>query len=105
MEQIEKNAYLNILFSFYGNLLTDKQRSYFEMYYFEDLSLQEIADELNVSRNAVHDQLKNVEKHLLEFESKLNLYKQYQKRQEIIKKIEETKDLTYLEELRKLDEL
>ncbi|VEU82646.1 YlxM family DNA-binding protein [Acholeplasma hippikon] len=104
MEQIDKNEYLNELFSYYGSLLTDKQQEYFVSYYQYDLSLFEIADEKGVSRNAVHDQLKIAEKHLYEFEEKLNLVKLSTRRKELLDKFEATKDLKYITELRKLDE-
>lgn len=58
MESFEKKAWYNQLFDLYGDLLTDKQQSYFKLYYFEDYSLQEIAEVFEVSRNAVFDQLK-----------------------------------------------
>lgn len=104
MEHLEKTEYLNWLYSYYQDLLTEKQRTYFTMYYHEDNSLFEIADSLGVSRNAVYDQIKMVEKHLLEFESKLHLYELATKRKELLTKFEETKDLHYIDELRKLDE-
>ena len=58
------------LYDIYHNLLTDKQRMYFEDYYYADLSLSEIADNYNVSRNAVHDQLKRIVGELEEYENK-----------------------------------
>ena len=48
------------LYDLYYNLLTDKQRDYFEEYYFSDLSISEIAINFDISRNGVHDQLKRV---------------------------------------------
>ena len=72
---MDKKLYLINLYDYYGSLLTDKQQSYFENYYFNDYSLAEIAENDNVSRNAVHGQLKIVEEKLDEYESKLNLYK------------------------------
>ncbi len=72
---IEKALHLNELYDFYSVLLTDKQCEYFELYYQENLSLQEISEEKNVSRNAVHRQLKNVEKLLNDYEEKLKLHK------------------------------
>ena len=56
------------LYDYYGVLLTEKQQQYFENYYFDDLSLGEIAENDNVSRNAVHGQLKNVEERLQFYE-------------------------------------
>lgn len=104
MEQLDKIEYLNELFSFYGKLLTEKQQDYFISYYHLDLSLFEIADEKGVSRNAIHDQLKITEKHLIEFENKLGLVKLAKTRKELLDKLENTKDLKYIDELRKLDE-
>src|SRR5690554_5934105 len=104
MENLEKIEYLNILYSYYGELLTDKQKEYYTNYYHQDLSLQEISEIFNVSRNAVHTQLKNVEKHLYHFEDKLKLVELNEKRKSIIEKLEKSKDFKYLDELRKLDE-
>lgn len=104
MEQIDKIEYLNKLFSFYSSLLTDKQQDYFMSYYHLDLSLFEIAEEKGVSRNAVHDQIKIAEKHLIEFEEKLNLLSLSEKRKDLLDKFEQTKDEKYILELRKLDE-
>ena len=55
---MDKKLYLVNLYDYYGVLLTEKQQQYFENYYFDDLSLGEIAENDNVSRNAVHGQLK-----------------------------------------------
>jgi len=104
MENLEKTEHLNTLFSFYGKLLTDKQIAYYTNYYHLDLSLQEIATLFNVSRNAVHSQLKSVENILLNFEDKLKLVETNQKRIKILDLMEATKDLKYIEDLRKLDE-
>lgn len=61
------------LYDIYSNLLTEKQRNYFEDYYFSDLSISEIAESYNISRNAIHDQLKRVVNTLNDYESKLKL--------------------------------
>ena len=55
---IEKKTYYSNLYSFYGNLLTEKQQEIFIAYYEEDYSLSEIAESFEISRNAVHDTLK-----------------------------------------------
>ena len=57
----------------YCDLLTDKQQDYLTLYYEEDLSLAEIAEDLNVSRNAVYDNLKRAVASLEDYESKLHL--------------------------------
>ena len=71
---MDKKLYLVNLYDYYGVLLTEKQKQYFENYYFDDLSLGEIAENDNVSRNAVHGQLKNVEERLQFYEKSLHLY-------------------------------
>ena len=104
MEILEKKEYLNELFTLYHELLTEKQKEYFKLYYFEDYSLQEISDECNVSRNAIFDQLKHVESNLIEYESKLWLNEARIKRLEYLDKFDKTKDNKYIEKLRKMDE-
>ncbi len=61
------------LYDIYNSLLTDKQREYFEDYYYSDLSISEIAEEYEISRNGVHDQLKRVVNTLYKYESLLKL--------------------------------
>ena len=75
----QKREELIALYDLYGNLLTDKQRSYFEDYYFMDLSITEIAENYGISRNGVFDQLKRVNKLLEEYEEKLDLLAKYNK--------------------------
>ncbi|MFA5603986.1 MAG: hypothetical protein WDA12_03990 [Bacilli bacterium] len=66
--------YLSDLYDYYGVLLTEKQQLYFEDYYFNNFSLAEISDNYEVSRNAIHKQLRDVELKLKVFEDKLKLY-------------------------------
>lgn len=65
------------LYEIYKNLLTDKQRDYFENYYYEDLSLSEIAENFEVSKTIVSKTLKQVESKLTELEETLRLNKLY----------------------------
>ncbi|PKK99393.1 MAG: hypothetical protein CVV57_02410 [Tenericutes bacterium HGW-Tenericutes-2] len=104
MEALDKKEQLNQLFDLYKSLLTEKQCLYFELYYREDYSLQEISEIYTVSRNAVFDQLKKVEDYLFSYEEKLSLLALQLKRKELIDKAIETKDFKLLEALRKLDE-
>lgn len=78
-ENIDKKAYYAILFEYYKELLTDKQIETFICYYNEDYSLAEIAEEFNISRNAVWDALKKVVSLLEYYEEKLRLYEKDQK--------------------------
>lgn len=70
---MEDIIYYNELYDLYGELLTEKQKEYFENYYFNNLSLSEMAENYDVSRNAIHKQLKIVIEKLEDFENKLHL--------------------------------
>ena len=76
MEKDKRNELIN-LYDIYNSLLTDKQRLYFEEYYYNDLSLSEISENYDISRNAVFDQLNKVEKLLISYEEKLHLKEKY----------------------------
>lgn len=76
------------LFDYYGELFTEKQKEYFTDYYFNNLTLQEIAINNNVSKNAVHKNLKDILKKLDYYESKLNLYSNRKKIEDIIKNVD-----------------
>lgn len=104
METLEKKEQLNELFDLYQALLTDKQIEYFKFYYQEDYSLQEIAELLHVSRNAIFDQLKKVEQHLFSYEEKLKLLEKKQKRLDIMDQLTSEHNKQLIDELRKLDE-
>ena len=77
------------LFDYYGELFTDKQKEYFTDYYFNNLTLQEIGENNNISRNAVHKILKDMLKKLDYYEEKLNLYSNKKKIELIIKDIDQ----------------
>ena len=102
MTKLEEKIVLMELYDLYQNLLTEKQRQYFEAAYYDDSSMSEIADEYEVSRNAVHDQLKktisklqDIEKavHLREHNSKINslfeVLKNLESKEQMIEMIEE----------------
>ena len=86
---MDKEIYLSSLYDYYGDLLTDKQKEYFEDYYFSNYSLQEIAENYKVSRNAVHKQLKEIENKLIDYEDKLNLLKKAEEIREIISDLDD----------------
>ena len=71
---MEEVLYFNELYDLYSGLLTDKQREYFEDYYFNNLTLQEISENNLVSRNAVFKQIKEAEQKLHFYEEKLRIY-------------------------------
>ena len=88
---MEKNVKVSILLQTYGNLLTENQVSVLNDYYNDDLSLSEIAENNNITRQAVRDNIKKGEQKLFEFEEKLGVMKktmiQEQKISEILSKI------------------
>ncbi|KRL00728.1 putative DNA-binding protein [Liquorilactobacillus capillatus] len=75
---IEKTNRINALFEFYEPLLTKKQVVYIALYYRDDYSLGEIAENYNVSRQAVYDNIKRTEKILESYEARLQLFKKFQ---------------------------
>jgi predicted DNA-binding protein YlxM (UPF0122 family) len=73
----EKNFIFSILYDYYSNLLKDSQANIIDLYYNQDYSLSEIAEEMNISRQGVHDSLKRAEKSLIEYEDKIKLHYKY----------------------------
>src|SRR5699024_2417648 len=108
---LAKTTRLNMLYDFYGVLLTEKQQRAMELYYREDLSLDEIANKTNVSRQTVYDTIKRTEQLLETYEEKLSLYKKFTRRRELLEQVKMNvavdgagqivQDL--IEEIRKLD--
>ena len=96
---MEKLIYLNNLYDLYGVLLTEKQQTYFEEYYFNNLSYGEISEKYNISRNACFKQLKIIEDKLFDYEEKLKLYYKKEKINAIIKLIDDKKIKEELENL------
>ncbi len=89
MNKIEDTIRLNSLYDYYKELLTEKQRDYFEAFYFENMSLSEIAENYSVSRNAVYSQLNLTVDSINKYEMKLHLYENDLKREEKYKKLKE----------------
>ncbi|KAF1301272.1 MULTISPECIES: putative DNA-binding protein [Enterococcus] len=87
--EIEKTNRMNALFEFYSTLLTEKQMNYMELYYADDFSLGEIAEEYGVSRQAVYDNIKRTEKILEDYEKKLHLFSDYIVRGEVLDQLTE----------------
>lgn len=77
IELLEKVAWINLLNDFYGQLLTQRQQDFMELYYGQNLSLGEIAAEFKVTRQAVHDTLKRAGQLLSEYEAKLGLVEKF----------------------------
>ena len=81
---MEEFIYYNNLYDCYNLLLTEKQRKYFEEYYFNNLSLSEIAGIYNISRNACYKQIQITIEKLKDYEEKLGLYQKNKKIEELI---------------------
>lgn len=76
---MDELVYYNNLYDIYKNLLTEKQQEYFEEYFFNNLSLSEMAENYNVSRNAISKQLSVIKEKLDDYEKKLGLYNKNKK--------------------------
>ena len=86
---MEERNYLIILYDFYFELLSDKQREYFEDYYFNNLSLGEMSENIGVSRNAIHKTIKTIQDKLYFYEEKLKLYKKREELYNIIRNVDD----------------
>ena len=76
-EQMEKFVEPALLYDFYGELLTSKQRQVYESVVLEDYSLSEVAQELGISRQGVHDMIRRCNKILEDYEGKLHLVEKF----------------------------
>ena len=72
-----KDLRISFLLDFYGDMLTDTQREVVDAYYNEDLSLAEIAQDRDITRQGVRDSIKRAEAQLLEMEERLGLAKRF----------------------------
>lgn len=96
IKNMEKKVEVSILCQIYGKLLTEKQYEFIDDYYNNDLSLSEIAENNNITRQAVRDVIKKGESKLFEFEEKLLIMKKMQKQEKQIQSI--------IEELNKIND-
>lgn len=86
---MDKNIQIGLLYEFYGNLLTEKQAYVINSYYNDDLSLSEIADELEITRQGVRKHLIEAEKLLNNYEEKLGLMNKFLENRNELKHIYE----------------
>lgn len=100
---MDKNIHISMLLEMYGKLLTNKQADVLDLYYNQNLSLSEIAEELNITRQGVRKSLVDGENRLFDIEEKLCFLKEKLDRNELLTKIiEETSDNKIKEQLLKL---
>lgn len=86
MEKIFEQA---LLYDFYGELLNDHQKSIYEEYVLDNLSLSEIAEERGISRQGVHDLIKRADRTLNEYENKLQLIRKFMNIKDKVNQINE----------------
>ena len=87
---MEKIYAQSLLYDFYGELLTEHQRRVYEEVVFDDLSLGEVAEELGISRQGVHDMVRRTEKALRKYEEKLGLVRKFISLKRKVNEIKET---------------
>lgn len=80
---LERTMRMNYLYDFYQSLLTEKQQKYIELYYLEDFQFSEIAEEMNVTRQAVYDNLKRSRDLIEQYEEALGMFKNFNMRLEL----------------------
>ncbi len=91
---MEKIIERNMLYDFYGELLTEHQKQIYEDSAYGDLSLSEIADAYDISRQGVHDLLKRCDRQLLEYEEKLHLIERFNKLKSLTEQIKTVADVS-----------
>lgn len=90
---MKNQAYrMSMLFDFYGDLLTDRQKEFFDLYYNEDLSLAEIAENYGISRQGVRDVIVRAEAAMTEVEDKTHIIRRYFQTQQQIQAIDQAAD-------------
>lgn len=86
--KIDDITQASLLYDFYGQLLSKRQNEVMKLYHEENLSLSEIASEFGISRQGVHDALKNAEKSLDGYEKKLGLVAKFERSGEAVRQID-----------------
>ena len=113
-EHMDKNVEMCLLFSFYRNMLTDRQAECVDLYYNEDLSLSEISEHLGITRQGVRDNIKRAEHSLMDVEGRLGLVQRFLRIKEklshiddLIREIEQSPNIRYLSDdiKRKINEI
>lgn len=86
---VKNQAYrMAMLFDFYGDMLTERQREFYDLYYNEDLSLSEIAENYGISRQGVRDVIVRAETTLTELEDKTGIIRRFHVMQDQLKNVQ-----------------
>ncbi len=99
---MEKFVEKTLLYDFYGELLTKKQQDIYESVVLEDYSLSEVAEDMGISRQGVHDMIKRCNKALEEYENKLHLVEKFIHIRQNVQKIQELAELYQAQEIEKI---
>lgn len=99
---MEKFVEKTLLYDFYGELLTEKQRQIYESVVLEDYSLSEVAEEMGISRQGVHDMIKRCNKALEDYEDKLHLVEKFINIRQRVQQIRKLADTYQAEEIEKI---
>ena len=86
---MDEAYFRTLLFDFYGELLTDKQKEYFDLHYNEDLSLAEIAESEGITRQGVWDIIRRAEASLRRFESRTGLVARFAEQRRLVGRMED----------------
>ena len=89
MREVERIVRQNILYDFYGELLTEHQRQIYEDAIFNDLSLSEISENYGITRQGAHDVIKRCDKALLGYEEKLHLAERFENVRDCAKELKQ----------------
>ena len=99
---MEEKIKISMLLQIYGKLLTQKQYEFMDYYYNEDLSLSEIAENQNITRQAVREILAKSKNKLEEYEEKVMIYSKVKQINSILDKLEEKESLKEIQKIRKI---
>ncbi len=91
---------INMLLDFYGDMLTDRQRTFLEYYYVDDFSLAEIAENEGITRQGVRDAIKRAEAQLFDMEERLGLAKRFAEMQKGLEEIKANAEKIYEHNMR-----
>ena len=86
---MSERDYIIILYDYYGDLFNDRQKELFELYYFDNLSLGEISENLQISRNAIHKTIKLIVNKLFFYEDRLKFYSKSNKILDVVNDIDD----------------
>lgn len=101
----EKNMRYSLLLDFYGELLPSAQRDMIDLYYNEDLSLSEIAEQVGITRQGVRDSVRRAEDLLSDFEEKLGMAGRFARLSEVEDLLHKIKDVSSENEVKSLSEI